>query len=222
MFAEPDLLLHWAHAAGQQPLAVYGVALALLLAVFAAGWWLVRRYHVPHGQSTLPPLVYLAVRLAGGFAAIVVAAWVFTQIATALGAADGSMGRADQAFADTLRTHVPPVALQAFALLTQLGRSGGLRHAGVCAGPLCSGALAFANGFGHGGAGVFYRREPDIPARALCQRCGGRFCHGDGLAFGVYYQHGADPLVPPFRCQATGIEAPKSPKIPQGVLLHVL
>lgn len=78
MFAEPDLLLHWAHAAGQQPLAVYGVALALLLAVFAAGWWLVRRYHVPHGQSTLPPLVYLAVRLAGGFAAIVVAAWVFT------------------------------------------------------------------------------------------------------------------------------------------------
>ena len=130
MFAEPDLLLHWAHAAGQQPLAVYGVALALLLAVFAAGWWLVRRYHVPHGQSTLPPLVYLAVRLAGGFAAIVVAAWVFTQIATALGAADGSMGRADQAFADTLRTHVPPVALQAFALLTRLADTATLT--GLC------------------------------------------------------------------------------------------
>lgn len=126
---ESDLLI-WAHAAGQRPLAVYGVALALLLAVFAAGWWLVRRYHVPHGQSTLPPLVYLTVRLAGGFAAIVVAAWVFAQIAAALGAADGSMGQADQAFADTLRTHLPPTALQAFALLTRLADTATL--VGLC------------------------------------------------------------------------------------------
>ena len=130
MLTESDLL-HWAHAAGQQPLAVYGVALALLLAVFAAGWWLVRRYHVPHDQSNLPPLAYLAVRLAAGFGMIVAAAWVFAEIAEALGATGASMGQADQVLADTLRTHLPPAALQAFALLTRLADTATLTGLGI-------------------------------------------------------------------------------------------
>nr|WP_315235563.1 phosphatase PAP2 family protein [uncultured Albidiferax sp.] len=130
MATESDVLLHWAQFAGQHPLAVYGVLLALLLASTAACWWLVRRYHVPHGQSTLPPLTYLAVRLAAGFGLIVSAAWVFAEIAEELGTTGASMGQADQALADAVRTSLPPAALQAFALLTRLADTATL--AGLC------------------------------------------------------------------------------------------
>ena len=109
----------WALWSGQHGLPVYGGLLALLLLATVAAWWGVRRVYVPRAQSRLPPALYLGARLAAGFAVIVGAAWVFAELAEKLGA-DGSMGRADQALADSLRTHVPLAALQVFALLTRL------------------------------------------------------------------------------------------------------
>ncbi|BDT66822.1 hypothetical protein os1_09870 [Comamonadaceae bacterium OS-1] len=100
-------------------LEIYAAALALLLLTATGGWWLVQRIDVPRDQSRLSPGLYLGVRLAAGFAVIVSGAWVFAELAEKLGT-DGAMGRADQALADSLRTQLPPAALQAFALITHL------------------------------------------------------------------------------------------------------
>jgi membrane-associated phospholipid phosphatase len=108
---------------------MYGATLALLLLTATGGWWLVRRIHVPRDQSSLSPALYLGVRLAAGFAVIVSGAWVFAELAEKLGT-DGSMGRADQALADSLRTQLPPAALQVFALLTRLADTSTVT--GVC------------------------------------------------------------------------------------------
>ncbi|WP_367849464.1 phosphatase PAP2 family protein [Rhodoferax sp. WC2427] len=100
-------------------LEIYAGVLALLLLATTGGWWLVRRIDVPRDQSSLSPALYLGLRLAAGFAVIVTGAWVFAELAEKLGT-DGAMGRADQALADSLRTQLPPAALQMFALLTRL------------------------------------------------------------------------------------------------------
>ena len=109
----------WAPWAGQHALVLYGGLLWLLLLCTTAGWWGLRHIHLPRGQSRLTPALYLGVRLAAGFAVIVTGAWVFAELAERLGT-DGSMGRADQALADSLLTELPPAALQVFALLTRL------------------------------------------------------------------------------------------------------
>jgi membrane-associated phospholipid phosphatase len=108
---------------------IYAAALLLLWLAATGGWWLVRRIHVPRDQSSLSPGLYLGVRLAAGFAVIVSGAWVFAELAEKLGT-DGSMGLADQALADSLRTQLPPAALQAFALLTRLADTATVT--GVC------------------------------------------------------------------------------------------
>ncbi|MBC7681880.1 MAG: phosphatase PAP2 family protein [Ferruginibacter sp.] len=123
----------WAPWAGQHALALFGGLLAVLLLATAATWWGLRRIYVPRDQSRLSPVLYLGVRLAAGFALIVTGAWVFAELAEKLGmdGGNGSMGRADQALADSLRTHLPPAALQVFALLTHLADTSTVT--GVCA-----------------------------------------------------------------------------------------
>ena len=119
----------WARWVGQHALDTYGGLLAVLLLCTAAAWWGVQRIHVPRDQSRLSPTLYLGVRLAGGFALIVGGAWVFAELAEQLGT-DGSMGRADQALADSLRIHLPLIALQVFAGLTHLADTA--TATGVC------------------------------------------------------------------------------------------
>ncbi|WP_295955658.1 phosphatase PAP2 family protein [Rhodoferax sp.] len=109
----------WAAWAGQHALPIFGGLLVVLLLSTGVAWWGLRRMHVPREHSSLSPPLYLGVRLAAGFAVIVAAAWVFAELAEKLGT-DGTMGRADQALADSLRTQLPLAALQGFALLTRL------------------------------------------------------------------------------------------------------
>ena len=115
----PFDLVVWAPWAGQHALDIYGGLLAVLLLFTMAGWWGVRRIHVPRDQSSLSPALYLGVRLGLGFAVIVAGAWLFAELAEKLGT-DGRMGLADQALADSLQAQLPPAALQVFALLTHL------------------------------------------------------------------------------------------------------
>ncbi|WP_394790735.1 phosphatase PAP2 family protein [Rhodoferax sp.] len=133
MRTDAETLLPLADWLGQHALPVYLGLLATLLASSAACWWLLRRYHVPRAQSRLPPALYLGVRLAAGFGVIVAAAWLFAEVAEKLGTdgSSGAMGRADQALADSLRSHVPLLALQGFALLTRLADTPTVT--GVCA-----------------------------------------------------------------------------------------
>ena len=119
----------WAPWAGQHALDLFGGLLAALLLLTSVGWWGVRRIYVPRDQSLLPPALYLGVRLATGFAVIVGGAWVFAELAEKLGT-DGSMGRADQALADSLHSYLPSAALQVFALLTHLADTATVT--GVC------------------------------------------------------------------------------------------
>ena len=120
----------WVPWAGEHALQIFGGLLAVLLLSTTAAWWGVRRIYVPRDQSRLAPVLYLCVGLAAGFAVIVGGAWVFAELAEQLGT-DGTMGRADQALADSLHTQLPPAALQVFALLTHLADTSTVT--GVCA-----------------------------------------------------------------------------------------
>jgi len=119
---DAESLAAWAQQAGAHAVPLYAGLLLLLLLLCGASWRLLLRYHVPREESSLPPSLYLAVRLAGGFAVIVAAAWVFAELAEALGA-DAGLGLADQALADSLRLHLPAAVAQAAAWLTVLANT---------------------------------------------------------------------------------------------------
>ncbi|MDP1565557.1 MAG: phosphatase PAP2 family protein [Polaromonas sp.] len=105
---------------GTHALLLFAVLLALLLPLAAALWWLLQRYALPRNTGTLRPGVYLLVRLAAGFAALVAGAALFAGIAEELG--DGEhAGQLDQLFSDAVRDHTAGWALQAFAGITRLG-----------------------------------------------------------------------------------------------------
>jgi membrane-associated phospholipid phosphatase len=113
----PDALVH---ALGAHALLLFGLLLGALLTLAAALWWLAQRYALPRKTSTLSPSVYLLIRLAAGFAALVAGAALFAGIAEELG--DGERaGQLDQIFSDAVREHTAGWALQAFAGITRLG-----------------------------------------------------------------------------------------------------
>lgn len=122
MGTETNAWLALATAAGAQALPGFAVALAVLLIVTASLWWSLRRYAVPRESSRLPPAAFLAMHAALGFALILGAGALFAEIAEALGAQQ-PLGRADQAFSDAVRTHLPAAALHAFAAVTRLGNT---------------------------------------------------------------------------------------------------
>ncbi|MED5618519.1 phosphatase PAP2 family protein [Ideonella sp. BN130291] len=105
---------------GAHALALFFLGLLLLLLAAALAWRLLRRWLVPHQASTLTPPVFLLTRVVVGFGLLVGGAWAFAEIAEALGGGP-ALGQADQALADQIGRHVPPGAIQAFALLTHLG-----------------------------------------------------------------------------------------------------
>jgi len=105
---------------GAHALLLFVLLLALLLPLASGLWWLAQRYALPRKASALSPSVYLLIRLAAGFAALVAGAALFAGIAEELG--DGERaGWLDQIFSDAVRDHTAAWALQAFAWITRLG-----------------------------------------------------------------------------------------------------
>ncbi len=119
MDAEFAVLARLAPLAGAHALSLFFALLVLLLALTWLGWWAFQRWMLPRAHGAAPTPLLLGLRLALGFGAIVLGAWVFAEIAEQL-KAGAPLGAADQALADALRTSVPPAALQAFAWLTRL------------------------------------------------------------------------------------------------------
>lgn len=115
-----ERLLQWAGWAGEHALVLFLVSQALLLLGSWIFWRVVLRYAGHATDTRLPPAMALALRVATGFAVIVLGAAVFTELADGLGAED-ELGRIDQAFTDSLAAHLPPAAVQAFAVVTRLG-----------------------------------------------------------------------------------------------------
>lgn len=113
MKADAALLTQGAFWAGQHALPLFFVLLALLLATTWVGWRMLRPSTVL-GIGT--PL------LGAGF---------FTVLAGQLDVGL-ELGLADQVFTDALHTHVPPAALQVFAVLTHLADTALLT--GLCIG----------------------------------------------------------------------------------------
>ncbi len=105
---------------GSHALLLFAVLLAVLLFLATLFWWLTQRYAVPRATGTTRTGVYLLIRLAAGFAALVGSATLFAEIAEELG--DGERaGQLDQLFSDAVREHTPGWAVQAFAWITRLG-----------------------------------------------------------------------------------------------------
>lgn len=109
-----------ADAIGAHALPVFAVALGVLLAATALLWWGLRRLVVPRPASALPPIAFLAVRLALGFALVVAGAAAFAELAEQLHA-DEHLSRLDKRFTAALRRTVSPGTLGLFALLTRMG-----------------------------------------------------------------------------------------------------
>ena len=126
----PVDLMVWAPWAGAHALEIFGGLLATLLLTTVALWWGGRRISRPRHPSPRLPGLYLGVWLAAGFAVIMTGAWLFAEIAEKLGTT-GRMGQADQALADSLKTHLPLATLQVFAWLTHLADT--VTVVGVCA-----------------------------------------------------------------------------------------
>jgi undecaprenyl-diphosphatase len=133
MQADAEWFAQGAFWTGQHALPFSLVLLALLFTTTWAGWWLLRpgallSEPIPKG-SGLPPRV-LRLHTALGITIILLGAGVFTVLARAL-LMGPELGRADQVFADALRTHVPPLALPVFALLTHFADTAVLTGLGI-------------------------------------------------------------------------------------------
>ena len=112
--------VQWASWAGQHALALFVVALVLLLSATGVFWWAVLRYAGPASPTRLPPLLALALRVGAGFVVILLGATLFAELADGLGAQE-EIGRADEAFTRALAASASPAVLQVFAALTRLG-----------------------------------------------------------------------------------------------------
>jgi undecaprenyl-diphosphatase len=118
---------------GANALPLYLAALPVFLLGVTGLWWLVRRFSVPRGDSTLPPPAYLLVRLAFGFAIVVAGAWLFAELAEQLASAGDAkrLGELDDALSAAVGRNLPPLALQFFAGFTRLADTATLSVLGV-------------------------------------------------------------------------------------------
>ena len=115
-----DALVGLATFVGAHALAVFLALLVLLLLLVALGRWLLRSRLLPQAQSRLGPVALVVVSAALGFALVLGAAWLFAEIAEALGPGE-AMPLADAALTASIRAHVAPAVLAVFAVLTHFG-----------------------------------------------------------------------------------------------------
>jgi undecaprenyl-diphosphatase len=120
MQGDAALLVEWALWAGEHALALFLVMLAFLLTATCVCWWILRRYTVPCGQSTIPSTHFMGLRIALGVVVMLAGVAVFAELAGQLVAGE-ALVRADQALTDALRASVPREAVQVFAAVTRLG-----------------------------------------------------------------------------------------------------
>lgn len=112
-----------ARVVGENALIVFGVALAALLLVVGAAWFIIHRLYVRrHTSPDSADARALSATLAFGFATLVVTAWLFTTLPGWI-VLDGWLGLADQALTDAIRHHVSFSALQLFATITVLANT---------------------------------------------------------------------------------------------------
>ena len=117
---DDELMVSLARLAGEHALPLFLLLLGGVLTASWAAWWTLQHHAVPRLRSRLPPGLFMALPIAGGFALIVAGASVFAELAEELGTGD-EMARADQALTDALRRSVPAAAIHVFAVLTRLG-----------------------------------------------------------------------------------------------------
>ncbi|MBT3067501.1 phosphatase PAP2 family protein [Rhodoferax sp. U11-2br] len=125
MWTDAEWLAQVAFWAGQHALPISLVLQALLLTTTWAGWWLLRP-----GTLLREPRVQGILHTALGITTALMGAGVFTVLARAL-LMGPELGLVDQVFADALRTHVPPLALPVFALLTHFADTAVLTGLGI-------------------------------------------------------------------------------------------
>jgi undecaprenyl-diphosphatase len=120
MSADEAAAAAWAQALGSQAVPWFAAALALLLVVTALAWMGLRRVVLPVQASSLPPLLFLALRLLVGFAVVLSAGALFAEMAEALDSGE-EMGRFDSQLAQTLSSSLSPATLRFFGTVTHLG-----------------------------------------------------------------------------------------------------
>lgn len=112
--------LQLAQFVGHHALPLFGVGLALLMGAVVLAWWIWVRIERHGAPEPLPRERVLVLRLLAGFAAVVLAAMGFAEMAEALDASE-ELGRFDVELARVLREELSPGTLQAFAWATHLG-----------------------------------------------------------------------------------------------------
>jgi membrane-associated phospholipid phosphatase len=110
----------WAQWLGQHALNAYGAGLLGVLAATALCFVALRRWTVRAQHSTLPPALFLGLRLAVGFGIVVVAAVVFAEMARALNASE-ALGQFDSRLAAVLSQTLSPTVLRWASIATHLG-----------------------------------------------------------------------------------------------------
>ena len=115
-----DTVAGFATLVGAHALVVFLALLFVLLLLVAAGGWLLRSHLLARAQSRLGPLALVLLSAAIGFALVLVAASLFAEIAEHLGPG-ATMSLADEALTASIRAHVAPATLAAFAVLTHFG-----------------------------------------------------------------------------------------------------
>ncbi len=108
---------------GANALPIFLCLLAVLLMLVAAIAWALRALRErlkPAVQRRLRPAGAVLLYGAAGFALVLGAALLFAEIAEHLGPG-GAMARADAALAESIRVHVNPATLRAFAIVTHFG-----------------------------------------------------------------------------------------------------
>ena len=121
---DPAHLVATATAIGENALAVFFVALFILLLAVAgvtrAGKGYALRRAAQSAKSSLPPAAFLIRALIVGFALLAGAAAIFAMIASEIGVGE-ELPIFDQALSDAIRRSVPPGILRGFGMLTHVG-----------------------------------------------------------------------------------------------------
>jgi membrane-associated phospholipid phosphatase len=115
-----DALTLLATRIGADALPLFLALLAALLALVAAGGWVLRARVMHRARGRLPPAGAVLLNALAGFALVVGAAALFAEIAEHL-ASDGAMARADAALAASIHAHAGATTLRAFAAVTHFG-----------------------------------------------------------------------------------------------------
>lgn len=105
---------------GRHALLIYAIALPSLLLAVTVLWAAARRSAWSQGPGRRSAPMQLVLRLGVGFVAVLLAAWVFAELAEGIGAG-AAFDAFDEALSVAVAANLPAAAAQAFGWLTHLG-----------------------------------------------------------------------------------------------------